>query len=478
MSPRETGRHRQRILLGALFGLSLTAAFFFLIRGNLVPGLLALLFPFVLLYVVYLFLRPQAGLVSILAVNYFAIGLARYVPGPLGLALDGVLVLTWLSLVFSQFNRKVPWQNAARMMTLLAVVWFAYTLFQLFNPESVSRLAWFYAMRGVSLYMVLSIPLVFLLYNEPRHLAVFLRLLAWFTLAAVAKGLMQKFVGPDPWEDRWLDMGGGVTHRLPGGLRIFSFFADSATYGGSMGFSGVVFTILSLHESNRRQKFFYAGVAGAAFFALLISGTRGALAVPAAGFSMYLLLSRRFRLLLVGGTLMVSVYSVLKYTDIGGSVYEIRRIRTALDPNNPSLLVRKENRLLFKAYLADRPFGGGIGSAGNWGLRFSPGTFLAETPPDGWYIQVWAEQGIVGLSLYMALLLLILGKASYLGLFVLKTNFGRARALAFSSGMFGVMAASYSSSALGQMPNVILIYMGMAFVSLLPDWERDKRVSD
>jgi len=44
--------------------------------------------------------------------------------------------------------------------------------------------------------------------------------------------------------------------------------------------------------------------------------------------------------------------------------------------------------------------------------------------------------------------------------------------MGFSAGIFGVMAASYSSGALGQMPNGIIIYSGMAFIFLMVEWEK------
>lgn len=461
------------IFLGIII-LSLGLSMYFLVLDNMAGGVPVLLLPFIVLFLVAVFANPLVGVLALFYANYFALGLARYVPGPLGLSVDGLLVLTWLSLFFSQFNRTVDWKRALQPMTWAAVIWFGYSLFQLVNPEAVSRIAWFYAMRGVSLYMLLTIPLVFILLPEKRFLDKMLRLWAWFTLIGVLKGMMQKFIGVDPWEDYWLDTVGGKTHRLPGGLRIFSFFSDSATFGGSMGFSGVVFSIVGLTTPKLRDKVFYLAVAGAAFFGMLISGTRGAMAVPAAGFALFAIFTKRTWIIatVYGG--MLFVYGFLKWTNIGSSVYELRRIRTALDPNNPSLLVRKENQRILGDYLSSRPFGGGIGSAGNWGLRFSPGTFLAETPTDSWYVQIWAEQGIIGLTLHLFILGFFLFSSGYIVLFRLKTFEYAGLGAALSCGVFGLMGASYGSGALGQMPNGLIVYASMAFIFLLPRWEKEK----
>lgn len=470
---RHTHYKKLKALIIALLSLLFAGSVFMFYRNNFVGALALLVLPFIISFVAWIFKNPFVGYTSLLFANYFALGLARYVPGPLGLSIDGLLMLTWLALFFNQYKQQVHWKKAANSLTLLSALWFAYALFQLVNPEAISRVAWFYAMRGVSLYMVLTVPLVFILLDHPRHLQTLLQLWAWFTLIGVAKGLMQKFVGVDPWEKHWLDIIGGKTHRLSQGLRIFSFFSDAATYGGSMGFSGVVFGILALHAKQQKQKVFYLLVSLLAFYAMLISGTRGAIAVPFGGFGLYAVLSKRIKIIVVGGISLLAIFSFLKFTTIGDSVYEIRRFRDALDPNNPSLQVRKDNQKKLKTYLASRPFGGGIGSAGNWGLRFSPGSFLAETPTDSWYVQIWAEQGIIGLSLHLGILCFVLGKSAYIIMFRLKTDEYIGKAAALSAGMFGIMAASYGSGALGQMPNGIIVYSSMAFIFMMPAWEKD-----
>jgi len=148
-------------------------------------------------------------------------------------------------------------------------------------------------------------------------------------------------------------------------------------------------------------------------------------------------------------------------------------MRSAFAEDNASLNVRQENRKLFAEYLKTRPFGGGIGSSGNWGLRFSPGTFLAETATDGWYIQIWAEQGVVGLSFYLLMIFYFFIKSIFLIFFRLKKPENIYKAIAFVSGMAGLMVTSYSASSLGQMPNTIIVAVSVALISLMPKWEKE-----
>ncbi len=408
--------------------------------------------------------------------NYFAIGLSRYIPAPVGLTVDALLFMTLLAVIFSQFNHKVEWRNAGKDYTYFTLIWFGMTLFQLINPEAVSREAWFYAMRGQALYLVLAVPLVYLIFNKPRDLQLLITLCAWFTLLAVAKGLMQKYVGVDRWEQIWLNQPGNrSTHILFGQLRVFSFYSDAGTFGGSMGYFGVVYMVLGIHEELKRRKYFYYFVAIASLYAMLISGTRSAIAAPLMGFALYTILSKRFKVMILVGSIVFIVFFILKYTLIGQGNYDIRRMRSAFAEDNASLNVRQENRKLFAEYLQTRPFGGGIGSSGNWGLRFSPGTFLAETATDGWYIQIWAEQGIVGLLFYLFMLCYFFVKSIFLIFFRLKKPENINKAIAFTSGMAGLMVTSYSASSLGQMPNTIIVICSVTIISIMPKWESDEK---
>ncbi len=478
LNPTDFDNKLKHVLLltfvSAFFIIILTGAIFFFSKDNLLAGVALLVLPGPILYLYKFFSNPRIGFVSVLVANYFAIGLSRYIPAPVGLSVDGLLFLTLLSVIFSQFNKTVKWKDAGTDYTYFTLFWFGMTLFQLINPEAISREAWFYAMRGQALYLVLAVPLVYLVFNKPRDFELFITLCAWFTLLAVLKGLMQKFMGVDRWEQVWLNQPGNrSTHILFGQLRVFSFYSDAGTFGGSMGYFGVVFSVLGIHETNKKKKYFYFFVGLASLFAMLISGTRSAIAVPIMGFGLYTILSKRFKIMITAGSILFILFFILKYTMIGQGNYDIRRMRSAFDEDNASLNVRQENRKLFAEYLKSRPFGGGVGSSGNWGLRFTPGTFLAETATDGWYIQIWAEQGIVGITFYLLMIFYFFLKSIFLIFFRLKKPENINKAIAFVSGMAGLIVTSYSASSLGQMPNTIIVAVSVVIISLMPTWEKE-----
>ncbi|MEI7502344.1 MAG: O-antigen ligase family protein [Paludibacter sp.] len=472
-------KHRSLILtVSVIFIILISGTIYFFSQDNLIGGIAMFVLPFPFFYLYKVFANPRLGFISVLYANYFAVGLSRYVNAPTGLLVDAFCFLTLLAVIFSQFNHKVEWKNAGKDFTIFALIWFAMTLLQLVNPETISREAWFYAMRGQALYIVLIVPLTYLIFNRPKDMDTLITLCAWFTLLAVLKGVGQKYLGVDRWEKVWLyQPGNRSTHILFGQLRVFSFFSDAGTYGGTMGYFGVMFAILGIHEGATRKKMFYYFVAFSSLFGMMISGTRSAIAVPLVGFAVYTILSKKFQVMILVGTILFAIFFILKYTSIGQGNYDIRRMRSAFAEDNPSLNVRLENRRMFGEYLKTRPFGGGVGSAGNWGMRFTPGTFLAETATDGWYIQLWAEQGIVGLTFYLIMIGFIAIKSSYLIFFRLKKPKNNYIAVAFTSGLFGLIVSSYSASSLGQMPNTIIVFVAATLISLMPGWEKEEELT-
>ncbi len=62
-------------------------------------------------------------------------------------------------------------------------------------------------------------------------------------------------------------------------------------------------------------------------------------------------------------------------------------------------------------------------------------------------------------------------------MFKLKSIVYRYYGAALLCGIFGLMGASYGSSALGQMPNGIIVYASMAFIFLLPKWDKEESIN-
>jgi O-antigen ligase len=328
-------------------------------------------------------------------------------------------------------------------------------------------------MRGVGMYQILAIPLLFIMFNKQSDLDNFFIIWGILSIIGTLKGIQQFYFGVDAFEQKWLDNGGATTHILFDKLRIFSFYSDAGQFGASQAHASLVFGILAVFKkSSFKLKLFFLSVALFGFIGMMISGTRGALAVPAMGGIMFLILKKNFKILVLGAILGIGVYTFFKHTKIGQSNAEIRRMRTAFDPNDASFQIRLSNQNRLKTYLASRPFGGGLGATGNWGLRFAPQSFLANTATDSWYVMIWADTGVVGLVFYLFMILFILFKGAYYTMFKIKDKTLKIQITALTCGMAGIMLASYGNGVFGQMPTGILMYVTMVFIFLSPKMGR------
>ena len=249
-----------------------------------------------------------------------------------------------------------------------------------------------------------------------------------------------------------------------GKLRVFSFFSDAGQFGGNQGYTGVVFIIYSMAKKGI-PKIFFITVGLLGFYGMLISGTRGSIAVPFAGFMTFFVLRKNVKIISIGFIAVALIFIFFKFTMIANSNAQIRRMRTGFDPNNPSLLVRKANQEILKGYLASRPIGGGIGHAGDKAQRFLPNAFLSHVATDSWYVMIWAEMGIVGLIMHLGILFYVIGMASYKVMFRIRDPNTKFKMSALISGMAGVMLASYGNGVLGGMPTALLFYASMAIMS-------------
>ncbi len=358
---------------------------------------IVLSFPFIIIYFIFLFRYPKVGIYTALVLGFIIPILGRYtnIPVPFGLGIDISLVLTYIVL-FLKHWKYLNFKLASNKVVLLLSIWMGYILLQVINPEAHSVAAWFYTMRGMGLYQFLIIPLAFVLFDTKKDWYNFFYLWLGFSVLGIVWAMKQSILGVSAAEQKWLDNGAATTHILFGKLRVFSYYFDAGTFGAAMGQMCIMCFILFLGPFKIKLKALFFIVGLFSFYALMLSGTRGALAVPGIGGILYLIMIKNARLIIVGAVVMAFSFSFLKFTTIMQSNDQVRRLRTALNPEDASLHVRLVNRAKLDEYLKGRPFGGGLGSTGAWGQRFSPHTWLANFPPDGLYTRIRAETGLIG----------------------------------------------------------------------------------
>ena len=165
-----------------------------------------------------------------------------------------------------------------------------------------------------------------------------------------------------------------------------------------------------------------------------------------------------------GFVMIVVMFIFFKYTKVGNNIDQIRRMRTAFDPNDASLQVRLENQRTLSVYLATRPIGGGLGHAGVKAKKYLPNAFLSNVATDSWFVMIWAEQGVIGLLLHLFILFYIVIKSSFNVMFRIRDPILKMKMAGMTSGMVGIMVASYGNAVLGSMPTALCIYISMALM--------------
>jgi hypothetical protein len=454
--------------------LSLVALYVMLINSSETSvGFILAIAPVAILAVSLLFMNPRAALLTLFYYSYFAMGLTRYVPAPLGLGIDGLLVLTYVGLFFRSYKHDVGFSRMYNDLSLVAFIWYLYAILELFNPIVESRIAWIYAMRGFSMYFFLTIPLTFVIFHKYKDLNLLLKLWSIFSLLGVMKGLQQLYIGMDYAEQAWLDKGGALTHIIWSGLRVFSFYTDAGQFGATIGHSGVVFFIVGLGQKKTRNKVYLFIVSALCFYGMSISGTRGAMAVPAAGFVLFLILIKNVKLLAGGAVLLLIVFVFFNFTMIGDGNAQIRRMRSSFDSNDASLKTRKANQARLKIYMADKPFGCGLGTTGSFGTQYTPQLFASQVPTDSWFVAVWVEQGIVGLSLHIFIILYGLIRGSWILMTKIRDRELYYKIAALLCGYWGIVGASYGNTVFGQLPTSILIYMSLPLIFMSPNFQKE-----
>ena len=447
-----------------------------ILHQGLLYGVIVSSIPLIIILSILFFQSPYWGLMSIVIGNYFIMGIGRYLPiSSIGLVIDGLFILTFFVLLLKACYLKIEWKNIRNDFTLAASIWLIYCLLEVFNPQSVSFRAWATSIRLMSFYIFLIAILVPTIFHRYKDLKIFIFTWSFLTLLAVLKALYQKEFGFDASEMRWLYIEGKAsTHILSTGIRYFSFFTDAANFGSGMGLSLVVFTIVGLHTQKLFWKVYYILIGLLAGYGMMISGTRSTMIIPFAGFSLYLLLSKNLRVILLGGVGLVFAFYFFAFTTIGQRYAEIRRMRSAFRfEQDASFNVRIENQKKISTYMADKPFGVGIGLGGGKALVNAPNLFTAQIPTDSWFVVLWEETGVVGLVLYLSLFFLLIIRGGYNAMFRIKNRQLKFLMISLLSGTFGLLVSSYSNEVIAQFPNGIIVYISMAFVFMGKKFDAD-----
>jgi len=415
--------------------------------------------PIVYCLVVY----PNFGIIVLIVMAYMLFVLGQFgIDGPIGTLMDALQVLLILGVLIKNRSEKNK-EIFKSPITMVICLWLGYNLLEFGNPSAVSRLAWLYTIRSVA---IVALSYFVFMYNIRSIKFIRVIFIVWFILTIIGAvyGFKQEYIGFNAHEEAYVNSPGiPALLFIDGHWRKFSIFSDPVAFAYNM----VMPSIFIICMVTMRIKLWKKIALGclALFFldAMLFSGTRGANILIPAALVLFAILKYNKQVLIyscIGGVF------ILILINMPTSNPNLLRFQTAFKPNNDdSYNLRKRNQKSIQPYILTHPMGGGLGSTGEWGVRFSPGSYLAGFPPDSGYMRVAVEDGWIGLLIFCAFIFVIL-RTGINNYYAIENEELKTYCLAMTLIIFAYNLANFPQEALVQFPSNILFYLWTALINI------------
>jgi len=410
--------------------------------------------------------------------NYFLqfFGRYHYLPASVPMSLYNEafeLVLLFMAIVDVGSDPK--FSRALNFMLYAILLWCGFGLIEVFNDTcglGINVTAWFSGFRLLC-FQLLYIMLIFTVYiDSPDALNKLLKLWAILSLISVIWTFKQKYIGFTTVESVWLQLA-GRTHILNGGtlIRYFSTFSDAANYGCNAAAAAVTFLVVGITTKFKKDKIFFILTSLAVIWGMFLSGTRTAIFCLAIGLMVFIVLSKSFKLAITSAILFGFFGFILVFTNIGNGNQQIRRMRSAFNKDDASSSVRDLNQAVMAKYLADAPWGIGIGTGMDEVPANNKFRKLSTLPPDSEYVFIWIRTGRFGITIFLISMAIMFLGACRVVFFKIKNK----ALIGIGAGICGAFAAiqlgGYGNQVLYQYPNGLIFFGTLAVVYVLPDLE-------
>ncbi len=393
-----------------------------------------------------------AFFLNVLSWNFQGIPFGIMIDALIFLMFSGVTYRCYLQDEWSVFHTPVSW---------IIFIWAGYNLLQFFNPEAASRVAWFYVMRPAMGYLMMYF-LCSKVIVDYKSLINFLLFIIFVSTLDAFWGIYQSFFGYLDYEMAWVYANDAI-HLVfnYGKFRSFGTIGSPAQYGIIMCLTFLIsISVMGLVPKGKKRFLMLVSIFSC-FMATVYSGTRSAYVIPPLFIFTSIVLSRNFKMY---GLIVVMGLVLGVLANIETDNWYIMRIQSVFKAKeDKSYQVREESRKMITPWILSHPVGGGLGSTGVWGQRFSPGTFLAEFPPDSGLIRVGVEMGWIGLIIFLILYFAIL-ISSTLNLWKMKDPRYMRIARSIIAGIAPLLVIETSQEVVGVFPMSLLFWMFLAIL--------------
>lgn len=389
---------------------------------------------------------------------------------PLGTVYDGLAMLTF-SAVFLNGYHKRDWSAFKNPITIAFFVVTIYQVLQVVNPAAVSLAAWAVAMRNnTSILLYIVCFQMFASVIDIKRFTVF-----WLTIMmlVVAYGFYQEFAGLTSFEESWIY---SVPERIKlyfiwGKMRKFSFLSDPSAYGLFTAMGALAFLVLALGPFKAGTRIMMLVCGMLTLMAMSYSGTRTATAMVAAGIVFYIVLTLKNKTTVIATIAAGFIGIILFFGPFYGGT--MNRIRSTFNPSeDPSMEVRDAKRVRLQSYVMEHPFGGGLYTTGQNGVRYSAGHELAQGwDPDSGYLLIALELGSVGLTLFMIFfgIVVIRGINNH---YVIRDPLLKTYNLVYLVPFFALSVAHYTQDAVFTKPMNLVVIAAYAVIVKAASLER------
>ncbi len=407
-------------------------------------------------------------------VNYFIQWKNVSLPVPMSLPNE---MLEIILLVMAIINvQDLHAERAGNIMLYVLLIWCGFCTIEVLNDTcdlGINIGAWYTGARAMAFQLMYAF-LVYILYiTNPKVLVKYLILWGIVSLFACFWVWKQKNIGFTVAENAWIQTRGRSTHIIQGGtlIRYFSVYSDAANFGIGIAATSVAFFIFAITSKIWKHRIFFGIVAVACLWAMFPSGTRTAIFCFFAGVIVYIFLSKSLKIAIPVTVLFALFVFMLAFTNIGNGNQQIRRMRSAFDPNDASSGARSVNQQAMKKYMKEAPWGIGLGMGMDNVPANNKYRRMATIPPDSEYVFIWLRTGIIGISLFLITTAIMFIGACWIVFFKLKSPSLRGIGAGMCCAFVAIQLGGYGNQVLMQFPNCLLFYGGLSMVYGLPFFE-------
>jgi hypothetical protein len=428
--------------------------------------------PLIIVFVYFAFSQRMFTFWALIVINYFIQMKDISLPIPMSLP-NEMLEILLLAIAIIDIRQTTKFERVLNPMHLALLIWCLFCTLQILNNTcdlGINLGAWYQGARLMA-FQLLYIFLVFSLYiSQPELLLRYIKLWAGFALFSVFWVWKQQYLGFTVAENAWIQTRGLSTHILNAGtlIRYFSTFGDAANYGCNAAATTVAFILFGISSKLKKDRILYLATGILVFWGMFASGTRTAIFCVAAGFLLYIFLSKSIKIAVPFSIIFAICAILLVFTPIGNGNQQIRRMRSAFNKDDASANVRDMNKEVIRKYIKDAPWGIGLGMARENVPANSKYFKLATIPPDSEYVFIWIRTGPIGLTVFIITTLIMLIGACNIVLFKLSSKSLIGIGAGLTCAFVSIHLGGYANQVLMQYPNCLIFYGGLSIVYILP----------